>query len=332
MGSSELWRIISDSLVCATRNTRGRAEFGEGYEYSTWLLVKIYLISLLEGISSGIFFEKLRIDRSFRESYGLPTRLIKPSQYKKRLHHPDFLRALFELLRQSARRALRHNRSGQARIVAMDLTRVPSDPRRDDRGAWGWDSQGLFYGYKLGLITSEEGIVLGMTLMKANHVEGKVNVRLITQAPETLQLPEGAFEVSDLVCDSGFDGERTYRTSHQRLEAPVVCPPKRLRDASHPRAGEIERIAQQRSPHRYRDESLRETPEAKAAYRKRGEIERVNGQLKDAPFRIHEIPRCRRGVKKLLPLCLGKLIIFNFAVSVAIAKGRNPRAIRALVA
>lgn len=332
MGSSELWRIISDSLARCSRNATGRPEFGEGYRYSTWLLLKIYFICLLEGVSSGTFFEKLKIDRSYRDSYGLPTRLIKPSQYKKRLHDPEFLRAMFELLRQSARRALHRNRHGEARIVAMDLTRIPSDPRRDDRGAWGWDSQGLFYGYKLGLITSEEGIVLGMTLMRANHVEGKVNVRLITQAQSTLQLPEGAFEVSYLVCDSGFDGERTYRASHEQLEAPVVCPPKRLRDASNPRAGEIQTRAQQHTPHRYRDESIRDTPEAREAYRKRGEIERVNGQLKDAPFRIHEIPRCRRGVKKLLPLCLGKLIIFNFAVSVAIAKGRNPRAIRALVA
>jgi hypothetical protein len=213
----------------------------------------------------------------------------------------------------------------------MDLTRLESR-RQDSKADWGWDSRGGFWGYKLGLLCSGQGVILGLTLMKANFTEYKVNTRLIRMARETIQTAFGELPVDYLVCDAGFDGERTYKASHQQLHAPALCPPKRRRSSKAKRARAILSHARRKTPFRYRDHQLWETPEAKDAYRKRTVIEQVNGQLKEAPFRIDEIPRRQRGVPRLFLRCLAKAIYFNLAVIINIAKGRTTRQIRGIAA
>ena len=187
--------------------------------------------------------------------------------------------------------------------------------------------------YKLGLIISSHGIVLGMSLMRGNWVEFTVNRRLLKQAHTTILTAFGRFRVSYLVCDSGFDGESTFEGAHRELQAPVLCPPQRKRNPKAKHAEQTLRNARSQSPHRFRDQELWHTALwAHEIYRQRTVVEQVNGQLKDSPIRIHEVPRCRRGIKRLRPLCLAKLIIYNLALNVNIAKGREIRHIKDLVA
>jgi hypothetical protein len=326
--------MVCKVLRSVAHNRQGDPRFRGDGEYSVWHVLKVLLFCQIHRISIGLFEQKRR-SRGFLRRYGFPNQTISRSQFHKRLHEESTRRALLELLSWSAARALRALKAlgTPCRVVAMDLTRIESDPDRDPLGRWGFDSKGHFYGYKLGLIISQHGVVLGMTFMRANWVEFKVNRRLIRMAGDVVKRAQGELALDYLVCDSGFDGEATFEEAHRRLGSPALCPPKRLRNPKAKYAVDILSRAKRVTPCRYRDqELLRTSSEAHEAYKIRSQIERVNGQVKDDGIRIAEIPHRRRGVRRMLRISLGKLITYNLALNVNIEKGQAIRQIKHLVA
>ena len=328
MDSSELWGILSKAVTQVARKHQHDPASPSAHQYRVWHVLKVLLWCTLMDVAPWVLYEKLRSQPGFRQKHGLPTRLISLSPYKKRLKGLEVQRALLQFLKWSGARALRALGPQEVRIVAMDLTRLESRRGRDSNAAWGKDSRGFFWGYKLGLITSRQGVILGLTLMKANLTEFNVNTRLIRMARETLRTAFGDLSVEYLLCDAGFDGEKTYKASHRDLGAPALCPPRRRRHPKRKQAQAILRRARIRTPYRYRDHLLWANPEAREIFGQRTVIEQVNGQLKEAPFRIDEIPRRQRGVRRLLSRCLAKAIIFNLAMIANIAQGRPARQIR----
>ena len=330
MGPSELWAMLSELLAVVAHNRRGDPRFREGDDYSVWHVLKILLCCLVHGISLPTFYILRGRVRGYLARLGLPNRSISRSQLYKRLGSPVVVRALMELLRQSATRALRALGSEEVRILPMDLTNIETDQQRDPFGAWGYSSKGGFFGYKLGLIASSSGVVLGMTLMKANWTELRVNRKLLRMARETILTAFGDVEVDVIVADAGFDGERSYREAHQQLKAPLMCPRRRKRDPKAKRAQEILTNARRRSPFRERDQQLWENPDYVELYHRRTLIEQLNGQLK-AILAIDHVPNRRRGVRRLAPLCLAKLVIYNCALNVNIKEGHPIRSVAPLL-
>lgn len=328
MDSSELWGIISQAVAQVARKDRQHSQDQCRQQFPIWHVLKVLLWCTLSDVAPWVFYERLKGRKGFRRDQSLPTKLISLSQYKKRLKAPGVAVALLKFLQWTGARALRALGPQEVRVVAMDLTRLESRRGRDSKAAWGMDSRGFFWGYKLGLITSQQGIILGLTLMRANRTEFNVNTQLIRKAKETIETAFGAMPVEYLVCDAGFDGEKTYRASHEHLKAPALCPPRRKRRAKAKQARAIDRDARKRTPFRYQDHQLWETPEARQIFQRRTVIEQVNGQLKEAPFRIDEIPRRQRGVRRLLLRCLAKAICFNLAIIANVAAGRSTRQIR----
>jgi hypothetical protein len=332
MEPSSLWTMITKNVGCLANLRRDDARFREGHRYSVWHVVRIFLFLLWKRYSSNVFYEKLAREKGFRRLYGWPTRLISHSQFKKRRKTPAFLRALLELLRYSASRALREAGSQEVRILVMDLTRINSDPKRDPYGAWGYDSSGLFFGYKLGLITSQHGIVLGLTLIKANWTELRVNRKLIHMARETLEVAGDSFDVDFLLADAGFDGNPTYRACWTELHAWALCALRRRRNPHAARVQQVLQKAWKKTPDRCRAQLLWEIPQARQLFSKRVEIERVNGQLKDDPLRIHQLPRTPRPLRWLLSVCLGKIILFDSSLIVNAQRGVELRRIKHVLA
>lgn len=331
MGPSELWVMVSELLKVVSHNRAGDERFQGRGCFSVWHILKVLLCGAVHGMSVPTFYERKARQRGFLKQYGMPNRTISRSQLYKRLGTPEVVRGWMELLRQSAVRALQGLGSEEVRVLAMDLTNLRSDAWRDALGAWGFSSTGGFYGYKLGLIASRSGVVLGMTLMRANWTELTVNCRLLRMARETILGAFGELEVDVLVADSGFDGERIYRGSRQLLQAPLLCPRKRRRDPKAKQARQVLKNALWRSPFRERAQQLWGDPEFAGLYRHRTVIEQINGQLKET-LRIDEIPSRRRGVRNLLPICLSKLVIYNCALNANIRQGREPRRIASLLA
>lgn len=327
MDSSELWGIISQAVGQVARKFPDEPSCRDRHSYSIWLVLKVLLWCTLRDVAPWVLYGKLKTRKGFRREQGLPTQLISLSQFKKRVKEPGVALALLRFLQWTGARALRALGPQEVRVVAMDLTRLESQRGRDLKADCGKDSRGFFWGYKLGLITSQQGIILGLTLMRANLTEFNVNARLLRMAKETIETAYGTLPVEYVVCDAGFDGERTYRTAHEQLGAPALCPPRRKRSKSKHARSTLQR-AKRRTPFRYHDHQLWETPEAREIFRKRTVVEQVNGQLKEAPFRIHEIPRRQRGVRRLLLRCLAKAILFNLAAIANIAAGRSARQIR----
>lgn len=328
MDSSELWGILSHSLDRVARKHPLDPIPGSRQTYPVWHVLHVLLWCVLRDVAPWVLYEKLHSQPGFRRQQGMPTRLISLAQYKKRVKEPAVAVALLKFLQGTGARALRALGPQEVRVVAMDLTRLESRPGRDSKAAWGKDSRGFFWGYKLGLITSGQGVILGLTLMRANWTEFNVNTRLLKMARETIQTAYGTLPVEYVVCDAGFDGEKTYRAAHEDLGAPALCPPRRKRRRKAKDARRIQKKAMKHTPFRYQDHQLWETSEAAELFRKRTVIEQVNGQLKEAPFRIDEIPRRQRGVRRLLLRCLAKAIMFNLAMIANIAQGRSPRQIR----
>ena len=332
MSHTGLWDFISETLERLANNSQRDPAFESSGKFRVWHVLRLYLFAALQGYSLCVFYQKLAREKGFRRRWSLPNRIISYSQFKKRLKTPEFLRAMFKLLSYGATQTLKALGTREVRILSMDLTRIESDPRRDPHAAWGIDSKGYFWGYKLGLIISSHGVILGMTLTKGNWGEFNVNRRLIRKARDVIQASFGNIPVDYLLCDSGFDGERTYRAAHQDLGASVLCPPRRPRRSKAKWAKYNDARTQRLRPHRWKDQLLWEMAQTKRLYRQRNEVERVNGQLKDSPFRIAEIPRCRRGIKRLLPVCLAKVIIYNLALNVNAIQNRPIRRINHLVA
>ena len=331
MGPTELGSSVARTLRDVVRKHRGNPEWEEPRAtYSIWHVVRIHLRCVLEGVCPGVLYERLETRDGYRRANGLPNRLISLSQVKKRMKTAMFLRALFEVLKVSAIRTLRGLGPEEVRVVPMDLTKLESDPDRDPQGAWGFTSGGFFWGYKLGLITSENGVILGVTLMKGNWTEFNVSRRLLKMARDVIHTSFGILPVEYVLCDSGFDGESTYQAAHCTLKAPVLCPPRRKRNPKAKTAKTILRNTRWLSPHRFRDQQLWQEDWAKEIFRKRSGIERVNSQLKDTAIRIDEIPIRQRGVMKLLRLCLAKLVIYNSALNVNLQKGLPLRRIKVL--
>jgi hypothetical protein len=294
--------------------------------------VRLFLLCQLEGISAGVLYERLGWDRTLRRRFQLPNRLISYSQYKKRVNTRAFTAALMELLSYSASRALRQLGKMETEVVITDLTSIQSNRWKDARGEWGVDSSGFFYGYKLGLITSANGVVLGMTLMKANWTEHTVQHKLVRMARDVIQTSHGEVQVSYLLADSGFDGERTYRNARTMLNATALIPPRRVRNPKSRHARISLCRAKNKTPYRFEAHELWKEPASKLIARRRSEIERVNAQLKSSPFRIQEIPKRSKGVLRLARHVLAKLLIYNFALNVNALRSAPLRGIRGLVA
>lgn len=332
MEPSSLWSMITKITARLGNLRAGDPRFDEGNVYTVWHVVRIHLFLLWKRISSNVFYGNLLTEKGFRRRYRLPTHLISHSQFKQRRKTLVFVRALLEFLRYSASRALQQSGPEEVRVLAMDLTGLRSDQYRDPYGAWGYSSDGGFFGYKLGLITTEHGIVLGMTLMKANWTELRVNRKLLRLARETLEMGGDSFEVHYVVCDSGFDGESTFEAARRELGAWALCPPRRRRNPKAQNARRIRRDAQRRSPHRFRAQLLLEMPQIREIFHKRVEIERINGQMKDDPLSMGQMPRCRRPLRLLLALCLGKAILYNCCLIVNAERGTELRRIKHVLA
>lgn len=333
MGPAELRKSLSKTVRAVSRRHQGNpAWHPPRVQYPIWHVLEVFLTCVLEGVCPGILYERLKVLRGYRKSLGLPNRLISLSQLKKRTRTLMFQKALLELLKQSACRVLRKLGKQEVRVIAMDLTRLESDDRRDKKGDWGKDSRGFFWGYKLGLIMSQSGVVLGLTLTKAKWGEFNANRSLLKMARDVVQTSFGELSVDYLLCDSGFDGESTYQFAHQKLGARVICPPRRKRNPRAKTARNVVYNARSKTPHREADRPLWEEPETRDLFKKRSGAERLNAQLKDTGIRIHEIPPRWRGVKKLGLLCMSKLIVYNLILYANHALGRPIRGLKLLAA
>jgi hypothetical protein len=233
-----------------------------------------------------------------------------------------FEQALAAVLSESGREVLRRLGPPEVETALMDLTNEPGSPA-DHQSRRGTDGKTWFWGYKLGLLTSRSGVVLGAAAITANLVERSVTARLIRSAGTVVSTLGRKMRVKYLLGDCGFAGDITYRQAHRYLHCRLLSPPRRK--ATGHRTGPSVRLQRMRlrSPHRYQDWGFWQTPTARRIYRRRTQIERRWSQLTDHPFDLDHRPRGTVGVAAVLRWAEGKLILWNVAVNDNIRCGRE---------
>lgn len=292
--------------------------------FSDWLLIKLWLLVAIKGWTFNIFFEKLACDGSaLRDAWGLPTHLISRSQAYARLNQKGFWKRLREFLHECTREALLLADQAKLRVLAIDFTPLPV-PQKDRKAAWGFSSKkGCLWGYKLGLVVTESGIILAFRLLRANHRECEVSVPLLQETIQRLAEVGLLGYTAYVTADNAFDAEKNFRLTARKMQAVMVCPGRKKwkKKVRHPRKRRYrDRLVY---PYRTAGTAFARSPEGREIFKCRSAVERTNSQLKAAPFNILHVPRHIRGPRQMQCWCLGKMLYYLLGLIANFAEGRQ---------
>jgi hypothetical protein len=326
----ELITIIDQMLKRLKKREGKRCECEPRSTYSDWLIIKLWLICVLESWTINVFYAKLRREcHAWRRRYNLPTRMPSRSTVYARLRQRSIRYRLREFFHESTRYALRLSSTEETEILAIDLTALEA-AANDIDAAWGYRGRNdMFWGYKLGLVVTRSGIPLELRLISGNRVESHVSQPLLIESNRRLH--ETRKQCSYVTCDKGFDAEKNYRTTAKRLHAILVCPGRRRRKQQVEHPYHRNYFARTKYPYRTPACAFAHTAEGRTIYRQRTVVEQVNGQLKDS-FGLQRIPRAVRGYQRMYRWCLGKLIFYGLALIANRVKGEYNRQLKALAA
>ena len=99
---------------------------------------------------------------------------------------------------------------------------------KDDLADGGFPSKGYFYGYKLHLIVTRDGVSLTTVLIKANLTEALVNEELTDKLDRSLTKKQRE-RLRNVVADAGYDSNRIYEV-FQQLDMEMIAAVNPRRD------------------------------------------------------------------------------------------------------
>ena len=322
---------IIDKMLRRLKNREGkRADCEPDTAYSDWLIIKIWLICVMENWTINVLYAKLRREKTvLRHRYRLPTRLPSHSTVYHRLRQRSLRYRLREFFHESTRYALRLSPPEETRVVVIDLTSLNAFAN-DPGAAWGYRAENdVFWGYKLGLVVTGGGIPLAFRLIPANRVESHVSVPLLTESGQRLK--ETSRSCDYVPADKGFDAEKNYRTTTKKLHATLVCPGRKKKKKRVKHRYHREYFARIKYPYRTDARQFYRSPQGREVYRQRTVIEQVNGQLKDS-FVLNHMPRSVVGRQRMYSWCLGVLIFYTLALIANRLKGQYNRQLKVFAA
>ncbi len=175
-----------------------------------------------------------------------------------------------------------------------DLPRDLGDPLAN----WGVCGKGKFYGYKLHLLTTRDGVPLAVVATRANRTEPKVTDSLLRRLRRHLtgeQLKHMRFAVAD----AAYDTHGVY-DSFAEMGAQLIAVPNPRKNAK--LKGQLSRATRRelRERGRARDRGilLYHSRRGRELHRQRIVVDQVFGQLKEQ-LRLGELPWWVRGVRRV---------------------------------
>lgn len=255
------------------------------------------LLSTLKGWSLAELHRRLTAYRNPRRRrlLGLPYRQIPAySTLGERSHHPHVKAWERRLYRRLLSSLLNGRNLG---LWAVDMTDLPRD-LRDHPADWGVCGKGKFYGYKLHLLTTRDGVPLAVVATRANRTEPTVTDSLLRRlrrhlTQEHLELLRFA------VADAAYDPHRVY-DSFTELEAQLIAVPNPRKNAKlkGPLARATRRELRERGRARDRGILLYHSRRGRELHRQRMVVDQVFGQLKEQ-LQLGELPWWVRGVRRV---------------------------------
>ncbi|MCL0090690.1 transposase [Dehalococcoidia bacterium] len=116
------------------------------------------------------------------------------------------------------RRLIFHLLSSPKAII-IDSTDLPVDPRKDGGGAWGYNSKGKFYGYKLHLVSTENSIPIGFRMTIGSVHDIKMFIPLFK---DSLSILRRVRTVEYLIGDAAYDSVEAMREAEGFELMPVI--------------------------------------------------------------------------------------------------------------
>jgi len=182
------------------------------------------VIMLLLGTLKGWSLQKLQErlsayhDPRWRRLCGLSLSEVPPySTLVYRSHHAKVKRWQERLYCRMLKVLLNCRNLG---LLAIDMTDLPRD-LKDKLAAWGVCGKGPFYGYKIHLIVTRDGVPLAVVVTRANETEPMVTEHLLNQLRRRLT-KEQLERLCYAVADAAYDTVRIYE-SFADLEAQLIA-------------------------------------------------------------------------------------------------------------
>ena len=234
-------------------------------------------------------------DPQWRRLLDLPYRRIPAySTLVERSHHPRVKAWERRLYRRLLSSLLNGRNLG---LLAVDLTDLPRD-LRDPLANWGVCGKGKFYGYKLHLLTTRDGVPLAVVATRANRTEPTVTDSLLRQLRHHLtgeQLKRLRFAVAD----AAYDTHKVYDAfAELKVQLIAVPNPRKNAKLKGPLARATRRELKERGRARDRGILLYHSHRGRQLHRQRIVVDQVFGQLKEQ-LRLGELPWWVRGVRRV---------------------------------
>jgi hypothetical protein len=107
-------------------------------------------------------------------------------------------------------------------VVSIDMSDLPSE-FYDGLANWGVCGKGYFYGYKLHLVVTRDGVPLSCVITRASCRETSVTDRLLAKAAQSLN-SEQMSKLSFVAGDKAYDSNKAADEVKQRLLAQMIAP------------------------------------------------------------------------------------------------------------
>lgn len=297
--------MIKDIVRICQNETRGRPAEPKPGAPSTYArpdIVLIFLLKTLKGWSVNHTHKKLvdDIDSTWRDLLGLTTDELPSRRWLNDLKdHADVKRWRRRIFRRLGRRLLQ---DVDLETLAVDLTPIEVNLEWDHLASWGYTSdEEAFYGYKLHLLCTADGLPLALRVTRADGHELNEVIPLFKEAERLLG--QEAARVAHILGDAAYDANDVYEGANEHLDAQFQADANRRNaDVSDEAIQEMTReTAQQLATHPERQQGLltRYSEEGKERHEQRTTIEEIFGICKDLMPNFTDLKWYQAGIRQV---------------------------------
>jgi len=269
------------------------------------------LLGAIRGWSLNLLHQKLTAyhDPTYRQLLGIKLSQI-PSRrtLNNHSHHPAVKSFLEKILRRLLVRLLT---SRNLSLIALDMTDLPRS-HKDHLAKWGATSEDeVFWGYKLHLIVTRDGVIIAFFLTTAEKREAKITKKLFNQVRRRISKRRRR-RMRVGVGDEGYDTLEVYELAFAKLGIRMIIPPNPRRGADMRLELSQKQKGKLRERGSRRDKGILEygTRRGKWLYSKRVVIEEVIEQLKHS-LGFEKLPKHLKGVRRITEYIQRKIVAFN---------------------
>jgi len=191
------------------------------------------------------------------------------------------------------------------------MTDLPRS-HKDHLAKWGATSEDeVFWGYKLHLIVTRDGVIIAFFLTTAEKREAKITKKLFNQVRRRISKRRRR-RMRVGVGDEGYDTLEVYELAFAKLGIRMIIPPNPRRGADMRLELSQKQKGKLRERGSRRDKGILEygTRRGKWLYSKRVVIEEVIEQLKHS-LGFEKLPKHLKGVRRITEYIQRKIVAFN---------------------